>query len=153
VNLVDERRMRQAGDEPAGVGKRGLARRLVVQRQHRGDGVRCGYLSRERALAYLAGTHDEDDPGVAQRLVYESADRAWIDVGRSHRRAGNRRTERRQMAIRFLADGDYSPGAWRKACPAASLDGRAPAPTAAHEPRQGAPPTRGAGLASSVRKG
>ena len=86
LNLVDERRMRQAGDEPAGVGKRGLARRLVVEGQHRGDGVRCGYLSRERALAYLAGAHDEDDPGVAQRLVYERADGAWIDVGRSHRR-------------------------------------------------------------------
>ena len=124
--------MRQAGDEPAGVGKRGLARRLVVEGQHRGDGVRCGYLSRERALAYLAGTHDEDDPGVAQRLVYERADGAWIDVGRSHRRGWQPTNQASAVAIRLLADGDYSPGAWRKGCP---RGGRSMAGTRRRQPQ------------------
>jgi hypothetical protein len=68
LDLVDQYRPAQAGDEAVWIEAGGLAGRLIVECDARGGVLACHDLLGEGALADLPRTQDEHDSAVAERI-------------------------------------------------------------------------------------
>ncbi len=104
LDLVDQHRPGEVGDERRRVHEREIADRLVVQAQRLGDPcTRCQPL-RERALADLPRTHHEDHRAKGQCLGCERQCVARVEI--SHTRWKSIQNQEMQLA-------DVRPAIWQ----------------------------------------
>ena len=85
LDLIDHCRFRKPGDEAGRVGQGGIACRLVVQADHSRGLLMGRNLGDQGALADLPRAHDEDHPGVRQRLDDQRPSGAFDEVIRHAR--------------------------------------------------------------------